>query len=203
VCETKSMNSQQLRSRSGKIMAIVAIAFAAIGVFALTTEPMTVLLTKFWIYLWFGYLAWLLFWNPSVRVGESEVVVDNIFRTTTLNWSSIRRIDTKYSLALETPNGIVRAWAAPAPSRYAGFLANRTEAEHLPESSFIGHGMVRPGDLTSSDSGVAAYVIRSHWEKLRDTSHLNENPRVVTRWVVARLIAFVVLGVAALLGFIS
>jgi hypothetical protein len=111
------MNSQQLRSRSGKIMAIVAIAFAAIGVFALTTEPMTVLLTKFWIYLWFGYLAWLLFWNPSVRVGESEVVVDNIFRTTTLNWSSFRRIDTKYSLALETPNGIVRAWAAPAPSR--------------------------------------------------------------------------------------
>ncbi len=184
-------------------MAVVAIAFSAIGVFALTTEPISVFLAKFWIYLWFGYLAWLLFWNPSIRVGESEVVVDNIFRTTTLNWSSIRRIDTKYSLALETPTGIVRAWGAPAPSRYAGFFANRTEAEHLPESSFIGNGMVRPGDLTSSDSGVAAYVIRSHWEKLRDSNQLDENPRVLTQWGFARVIAFFVLGIAGLLGFIS
>jgi hypothetical protein len=197
------MNSKLLRSRSGKIMAVLAMAFSAIGVFALTTEPITVFLVKFWIYLWFGYLAWLLFWNPSIRVGESQIAVDNIFRTTTLNWSSIRRIDTKYSLSLETPTGIVRAWAAPAPSRYAGFLANRTEAEHLPESSFIGNGMVRPGDLTSSDSGVAAYVIRSHWEKLRDSDQLDENPRVVTRWAFARVIAFFVLGIAALLGFIS
>jgi hypothetical protein len=197
------MNSKPLRSRSGKIMAVVAIAFATIGVFALTTEPISVFLAKFWIYLWFGYLAWLLFWNPSVRVGESEVVVDNIFRATTLNWSSIRRIDTKYSLTLETQSGIVRAWAAPAPSRYAGFLANKTEAEHLPESSFIGNGMVRPGDLTSSDSGVAAYVIRSHWEKLRDRNQLNEKPVVQSRWVLYRLVAFVVLGIAAVLGFIS
>jgi hypothetical protein len=197
------MNSKPLRSRSGKIMAVVAIAFSAIGVFALTTEPISVFLAKFWIYLWFGYLAWLLFWNPSIRVGESQIVIDNIFRTTTLNWSSIRRIDTKYSLTLETQSGIVRAWAAPAPSRYAGFLANKTEAEHLPESSFIGNGMVRPGDLTSSDSGVAAYVIRSHWEKLRDRNQLNENPIVQTRWVLYRLVAFVVLGIAAVLGFIS
>jgi len=184
-------------------MAVVAIAFSAIGVFALTTEPISVFLAKFWIYLWFGYLAWLLFWNPSIRVGESQIVVDNIFKTTTLNWSSIRRIDTKYSLTLETQSAIVRAWAAPAPSRYAGFLANKTEAEHLPESSFIGNGMVRPGDLTSSDSGVAAYVIRSHWEKLRDRNQLNENPIVQTRWVLYRLAAFVVLGIAAVLGFIS
>ena len=184
-------------------MAVVAIAFSAIGVFALTTESISAFLAKFWIYLWFGYLAWLLFWNPSIRVGESQIVVDNIFRTTTLNWSSIRRIDTKYSLTLETQFGIVRAWAAPAPSRYAGFLANKTEAEHLPESSFIGNGMVRPGDLTSSDSGVAAYVIRSHWEKLRDRNQLNENPIVQTRWVLYRLVAFVVLVIAAVLGFIS
>ena len=63
--------------------------------------------------------------------------------------------------------------------------------------------MVRPGDLTSSDSGVAAYVIRSHWEKLRDRNQLNENPIVQTRWVLYRLVAFVVLGIAAVLGFIS
>jgi hypothetical protein len=192
-----------LRSRSGKIMAVLAMAFSAIGAFSLAAEPITVLLINVWIYIWFGFFAWLLFWNPSIRVSESEIVVDNIFRFTALNWSAIRRIDTKYSLTLETDSGIIRAWAAPAPSRYAGFLANKSEAEHLPESSFIGNGLVRPGDLTSSDSGVAAYVIRSHWEQLRDKNQLGAKPLVVTRWAATRIVVFVVLSAAAAVGFIS
>ena len=184
-------------------MAVLAMAFSMIGVISLAAEPISVLLTKVWIYVWFGFFAWLLFWNPSIRVSETEIVVDNIFRFTTLNWSAIRRIDTKYSLTLETDSGVVRAWAAPAPSRYAGFLANKSEAEHLPESSFIGKGLVRPGDLTSSDSGVAAYVIRSHWEQLRDKNQLGSEPVVVTRWAAARIVVFLVLSAAAAIGFIS
>jgi hypothetical protein len=184
-------------------MAVLAMAFSMIGVISLAAEPISVLLTKVWIYVWFGFFAWLLFWNPSIRVSETEIVVDNIFRFTALNWSAIRRIDTKYSLTLETDSGIIRSWAAPAPSRYAGFLANKSEAEHLPESSFIGRGLVRPGDLTSSDSGVAAYVIRSHWEQLRDKSQLGSEPVVVTRWAATRIVVFLVLSAAAAIGFIS
>ena len=179
------------------------MAFSMIGVISLAAEPISGLLTKVWIYVWFGFFAWLLFWNPSIRVSETEIVVDNIFRFTALNWSAIRRIDTKYSLTLETDSGIIRAWAAPAPSRYAGFLANKSEAEHLPESSFIGKGLVRPGDLTSSDSGVAAYVIRSHWEQLRDKNQLGSEPVVVTRWAATRIVVFLVLSAAAAIGFIS
>ena len=179
------------------------MAFSMIGVISLAAEPISSLLTKVWIYVWFGFFAWLLFWNPSIRVSETEIVVDNIFRFTALNWSAIRRIDTKYSLTLETDSGIIRAWAAPAPSRYAGFLANKSEAEHLPESSFIGKGLVRPGDLTSSDSGVAAYVIRSHWEQLRDKNQLGSEPVVVTRWAATRIVVFLVLSAAAAIGFIS
>jgi hypothetical protein len=197
------VNTQLLRSRSGKIIAVLAIAFSIFGAVSLISEPIPVLLSRVWIYIWFGFFAWLLFWNPSIKVSESKIVIDNIFRITTLNWSSIRRIDTKYSLTLETESGIVRSWAAPAPSRYAGFLANKSEAEHLPESSFIGNGLVRPGDLTSSDSGVAAYVIRSHWEQLRDKNQLGAEPVVITRWAVARIVVFLVLGAAAAVGFIS
>jgi hypothetical protein len=81
-------------------------------------------------------------------------------------------------------------------------MANRTEAEHLPESSFVGKGLVRPGDLTSSDSGVAAYVIRSHWEKLRDLNRLNDSPSVKSNWVLGRIVVFVFLSVAAVASFI-
>ena len=196
------MDSKLLRSRSGKVIAVLAFAFSATGVVALSTEPLPLLLTKIWIYIWFGYCAWLVFWNPSVKVSESDVVVDNIFRTIRLNWSAIRRIDTKYSLSFETERGVFRAWAAPAPSRYAGFMANKSEAEHLPESSFVGQGLVRPGDLTSSDSGVAAYVIRQNWERLRDLNQLVKNAKIESRLVPARIVVFVALSVAAVIGFI-
>jgi hypothetical protein len=80
-------------------------------------------------------------------------------------------------------------------------MANKTEAEHLPESSFVGKGLVRPGDLTSSDSGVAAYIIRSHWEKLRDLNKLNETSSVESNWVIGRIAVFVCLSVAAVASF--
>ena len=195
------MDSKLLRSRSGKVIAVLAIAFSATGVVALSTEPLPLLLTKVWIYIWFGFFAWLVFWNPSVRVSDSEVVVDNIFRTIRLNWSAIRRIDTKYSLTLETERGVFRAWAAPAPSRYAGFMANKSEAEHLPESSFVGQGLVRPGDLTSSDSGVAAYIIRQNWERLRDANQLDKKTSIESNLVISRIVIFIVLSVAAVFGF--
>lgn len=195
------MDAQTLYSRSGRIMASAGFVFALFGITALAIDSWLLLATKSWVYIWFAYFAWLLFWNPSVKVSDEGVVVDNIFKTHKLNWSAIIRIDTKFSLTLETKDRTIQAFGAPAPSRYAGFMANRTEAEHLPESSFVGKGLVRPGDLTSSDSGVAAYVIRSHWEKLRDLNKLNENSSVKSNWVLWRIVVFIFLSVAAVASF--
>lgn len=196
------MDAQTLHSRSGRIMASAGFVFALFGITALAIDSWLLVATKSWVYIWLAYFAWLLFWNPSVKVGEEGVVVDNIFKTHKLNWSAITRIDTKYSLTLETKDRTIQAFGAPAPSRYAGFMANRTEAEHLPESSFVGKGLVRPGDLTSSDSGVAAYIIRSHWEKLRDLNKLNDTSSVESNWVLWRIAVFVCLSVAAVASFI-
>lgn len=196
------MDAQTLHSGSGRIMASAGFVFALFGITALAIDSWLLVATKSWVYIWLAYFAWLLFWNPSVKVGEEGVVVDNIFKTHKLNWSAITRIDTKYSLTLETKDRTIQAFGAPAPSRYAGFMANRTEAEHLPESSFVGKGLVRPGDLTSSDSGVAAYIIRSHWEKLRDLNKLNDNSSVESNWVLLRIAVFICLSVAAVASFI-
>ena len=196
------MDAQTLYSRSGRIMASAGFVFALFGVTALAIDSWLLVATKSWVYIWFAYFAWLLFWNPSVEVSDEGVVVDNIFKTHKLNWSAITRIDTKYSLTLETKDRTIQAFGAPAPSRYAGFMANRTEAEHLPESSFVGKGLVRPGDLTSSDSGVAAYIIRSHWEKLRDLNKLNETSSVKSKWVIWRIVVFLCLSAVAVASFI-
>jgi hypothetical protein len=183
-------------------MASAGFVFAIFGITALAIDSWLLVATKSWVYIWFAYFAWLLFWNPSVKVSEDGVVVDNIFKTHKLNWSAITRIDTKYSLTLETSHRTIQAFGAPAPSRYAGFMANKTEAEHLPESSFVGKGLVRPGDLTSSDSGVAAYVIRSHWEKLRDLNKLSDEASVRSSWVLWRIVVLAILSIAAVASFI-
>jgi hypothetical protein len=182
-------------------MASAGFVFALFGITALAIDSWLLVATKSWVYIWFAYFAWLLFWNPSVKVSDAGVVVDNVFTTHKLNWSAITRIDTKYSLTLETKNRTIQAFGAPAPSRYAGFMANKTEAEHLPESSFIGKGLVRPGDLTSSDSGVAAYVIRSHWEKLRDLNKLSSEASIQSKWVLWRIVILACLSTAAVASF--
>jgi hypothetical protein len=81
-------------------------------------------------------------------------------------------------------------------------MANKTEAEHLPESSFVGKGMIRPGDLTSSDSGVAAFLIRSQWEKLRDRGELGKETVIRSSVGTLRVVSFFVLTAVALVSLI-
>ena len=196
------MQEQVIHSRSGRIIAVAGFIFAALGIVALAIESIDLAITRGWVFIWIGFVSWLLFWNPSIRITEDGVLVENVFTNVFLCWSSIVRIDTKYSLTLETKEKTFQAWAAPAPSRYSAFMANKTEAEHLPESSFVGKGLIRPGDLTSSDSGVAAFLIRSQWEKLRDRGELNKEPLVNSSLGTLRVISFLVLTFVALASLI-
>ena len=196
------MQQHVIHSRSGRIIAVAGFIFATLGIVALAIESLDLLITSGWAFIWIGFVSWLLFWNPSIRITEDGVHVENVFTDVFLSWSSIIRIDTKYSLTLETKEKTFQAWAAPAPSRYSAFMANKTEAEHLPESSFVGKGMIRPGDLTSSDSGVAAFLIRSQWEKLRDRGELNKDPLVKSSLGTLRVIGFLVLTLVALVSLI-
>jgi hypothetical protein len=196
------VQEQVIHSRSGRIIAVAGFIFATLGIVALAIESIYLLITSGWVFMWIGFVSWLLFWNPSIRITEDGVHVENVFTNVFLSWSSIVRIDTKYSLTLETKEKTFQAWAAPAPSRYSAFMANKTEAEHLPESSFVGKGMIRPGDLTSSDSGVAAFLIRSQWEKLRDRGELNRKPLVNSSLGTLRVISLSVLTFVALASLI-
>jgi hypothetical protein len=196
------VQEQVIHSRSGRIIAVAGFCFASLGVIALAIESIDLLITSSWVFIWIGFVSWLLFWNPSIRISDDGVSIENVFTSAFLSWSSIVRIDTKYSLTLETKEKTFQAWAAPAPSRYSAFMANRTEADHLPESSFVGRGMIRPGDLTSSDSGVTAFLIRSHWEKLRDRGALSQEPVIRSSVGTIRVISFLVLTSIALVSLI-
>ena len=161
-----------LRPRFGRVLAVVVVVIStAAAVMILVQSP-----AEGWRFLplpaLFAFVTWAAYWQPSVRVADDGVTVQNVFHSVQVPWGQIARIDTRYALTLYTTRGSkVTAWAAPAPGRHSVLLADRRQGEHLPESSYVA-GSVRPGDLVSSESGAAAYVVRRHWERLRDADQL-------------------------------
>ena len=154
------------------LVVAVAVVAAAIQVGAATTlralAPSALLV----------FLTWAAFWRPVVLVHRDEVEVRNVFSTDHVPFTHIRRIDTRYALTLDTTQGKVTAWAAPAPGRHSVLTASREEGAHLPASTYLAD-TVRPGDLTTSDSGAAAAVIRRRWEEVRDEhGSIGDGPNV-------------------------
>jgi hypothetical protein len=192
------------RPAFGRVLTILVTGIAVAGIAGyVTSADWNGLLRYGWGLLLLAALAIALFWLPSLAVAEHEVTVRNVFSTLHVPWPAIQRIDTKYALTLYTPRGKVTAWASPAPNRYASQVSAGSDSR-LPAAGQ--GGAVRPGDLLSTASGAAAYVIRSHWEQLRDDGYL-ENPvieentfRRDIHWPV--IIALGALAIATVLGFL-
>lgn len=120
--------------------------------------------------------------QPHIVVSDNGVEIENPFRRLQISWGSIDRIDTKWGLAIYADGRKLSAWSAPAPGRHSSLRATKFEGKHLPESSYLA-GTIRPGDLVSSDSGAAAYTIRSEWERRRDLGQLGTNGEVKSAWL--------------------
>lgn len=197
-----SPRAVRLRPRFGMGLTVVVAVLGAIGLGSLVVagEPLDVL-TRGWGILLLVYGVWMLYWAPSVTVGEEAVVVDNPGRRIEVPWGAIERIDTAWALRLHTRERRVTAWAAPAPSRYATTGFSRSELRGFPESTFGPGRTVALGDLPRSDSGLAAFHVRRRWEELRDAGRLGPAAAPRVRWHAARLAvlgALVVATVASL-----
>jgi hypothetical protein len=72
-----------------------------------------------------GYLAWLVFWRPRVRVGDDGVTIVNPFRTVAVPWRALVDVRTRHSLTLVTPHARYTAWSAPStrPTRRSEAVA--------------------------------------------------------------------------------
>lgn len=173
------------------LMWLVGAIFVAVGI-ASTREfsSLPVGLTV----AFFGY--WL-FWYPVVQVGLDGVTVRNPMRTIAVAWPALVTVDTKYALTLVTENGKYTAWAAPAPSALESHLSKSADAKDLPANSYGLGGMLRPGDLKNTNSGAAAFLVRSYWEQLAEAGKLELPPQgapaVSVRFNTALVIAAVVL----------
>lgn len=113
-------------------------------------------------------LGWIVLWRPRMTVDDDGIEVVNVFHTVRVPWAALVHVDTRFALTLVTPNRRVSVWAAPAPGRAGVALARRQEQRHGRSVPDLDGGHRRAGDLLSTASGDAAYLVRHRWEELRE-----------------------------------
>ncbi|MDQ6752777.1 MAG: PH domain-containing protein [Actinomycetota bacterium] len=154
--------TEDFRPRTSTMLAFVMWALAGItlvpslagGVAGLPAIPLALAV---------AFAGYWLFWFPKVRLDDDGVTLVNPVRTVSVPWAALITVDTKFALKLLTPAGAYTAWAAPAPGVVGTFRAKPQDVVNLPSSSYGPGGSMRPGDLKHSDSGAAAYLIRTRW----------------------------------------
>lgn len=198
--------SISIPSRFGRVLAVVAWLLAAYLLAATAVGGPEELLRAGWPPLLLAWVGWACFWHPAVVIADSGVTLRNVLRTVEVPWPAIRAVDTRYSLTLHTPEGRHSAWAAPAPSRLSVLRARPADAAHLPGENGR-HGGIRPGDLTSSESGQAAYLIRQRWQELHGADLPAAGPGasggIVIRWHRLTLAALLVLAAGMVLAVLA
>lgn len=158
------------RPTFGRVLSVIVALIAVTGLVGFAVAGDVVGLLRYgWALLLLAAVALALFWFPRLDVAENEVTVVNVFSTVHVPWRAIQRVDTKYALTLYTDDGVVSVWASPAPNRYATQAASRSAARIAGDAAGTSP---RPGDLLETQSGAAAYVIRRHWDDLREEGKL-------------------------------
>ena len=192
------------RPTFGRVLSVLTAVIAVLGIGGLVVAGDWVSLLRYvWGLLLIAALGFALFWFPRLDVEEHAITVRNVFSTVVVPWTAVQRIDTKYALTLYTSEGKVTVWASPAPNRYASQVSSTVDTRVAGQES---GGSIRPGDLIHTASGAAAFVIRRHWQQLRDDGFL-DNPVVEQGSMKKQLhtVTIVVLGalaVATVLGFV-
>jgi hypothetical protein len=191
----------------GRVLAVVVAVIVLLGLGGFVVVGDWLTLSRFaWGPLLIAVGAFAMFWFPSISVAEHEVTVRNVFSTTHVPWPAIQRVDTKWALTLyvsdeNRPEGRkVAAWASPAPNRYAAQVGASKDTKLAARGQ---GGAIRPGDLLETPSGAVAFVIRSHWEDLREQGLLDAGvePGSVTRdWHWPVIVTMGLLAVATVLG---
>lgn len=168
-------NPVVFKPRFGKWFAGLTWVLAGIGIALSVVGDGVDGLISAWPLLALAYFGWLLFWYPSVVIAHDAVTLNNPLRSVDVPWAALIHVDTKFALTLVTVRGSHTAWAAPAPGVWGTHRGKPEHVQGLPESSYGPAQSIRPGDLKNTDSGAAAFLVRTHWAELVDGGTLDVN----------------------------
>ncbi|MHA7281572.1 PH domain-containing protein [Arthrobacter sp. TMS2-4] len=177
----------------------VGVLVALGGLAAVVAQQGPAGLLAGWPLIGVAYAGWWLFWYPAVVFTEDAVTLRNPLATIRIPWSALIDVDTKYALKLVTPSGAHTAWAAPAPGVWGTHAGKPEHVRNLPSTSYGPGGSVRPGDMKNTDSGYAAYEVRTRWQALVESGGIDvDHPASVhRRWNWSCIAGAVLLAAAA------
>jgi hypothetical protein len=114
-----------------------------------------------------GSAATLLWIRPKLVLREKDLVVVNPFKSVVIDYSDITELETKWALLIHHGSSKTRVWVAPAngKQRWVRESTLRWGFERLPTSSTNENAVTSISQSLSSDSGVAAHLIR---DRLKD-----------------------------------
>lgn len=112
-------------------------------------------------------LGWVLLVSPKLTLADDGVVVDNPLRRIEVPAERITGVRTGRGFALETDEGPIQAWAAPAPDRLQGqrrLGLDGAGADRVRDPRVLADedGGVRTSALPGTLSGDAAMSARHH-----------------------------------------
>lgn len=125
-------------------------------------------------------VAWLFFVRPKLELSDEGVHVVNPFRSITLGWGDVQDVETRFSLAFIVDGKRIGAWVAPANGRrrvnkQSIFAQNGTinslsanDLKAVNTATFDGSSIIA-SDSPSSDSGLAAHLVRVRLSEFRTT----------------------------------
>ncbi|MDN5669137.1 MAG: PH domain-containing protein [Renibacterium salmoninarum] len=202
------MTSERFRPRTGTVLAIVLYVLAGAGLLVVLFSGLRLqdILLTLPLLAFVGYCGYWLFGFPEVIVDEDGVTLVNPTVTVRVPWVALIAVDTKFALTLITVKRKYTAWAAPAPGVISANRGKREDTMGLPASSYGAFGSLRPGDLKRSDSGAAAFMVRTRWAKLVDagkidveqTAHSRASVRV--NWLQLGVALVLIAAVVALIA---
>ena len=162
VCDDVVMNDMdEFRPRSGYVYAGV-IWFLLGGLLWTESELSGPSASSVLLTLAVGYVSYLLFIRPRVRVYPAGIEIRNPISEHRIGWQDVEAIDSKYTMSVRVNGSPIHAWAAPAQGRYHTRNVHPADARHLrvPNGTFI-----PSGDSPRSHSGVATHLARQHYER--------------------------------------
>ncbi len=193
-------------SRFNRILAVIIWVLAAFMTGSLLFVAPGIRLLYVLPAAFVALFAWEALWNPRVEVDDDGVHLRNVLRTIFIPWAALIHVDTKYALTLYTPGHSYAAWAAPAPGRASSYRASKSRSGNAGNRVPLDGDAARPGDLIGTESGEAAYLVRSRWDRLRERGAFETGVAdttkvtVTTHWGTA--IALIVLAAGSVVAIL-
>jgi hypothetical protein len=146
--------------------------------------------TAFWILL-ANFIIYSVLQRPNLILTNEGIKVVNPFDTWEIGWDRVKELETKFVLKITTSDHSIPVWVATASSRRNAKKIPRSEIRGL---GFDGLDSISIGDSPTSDSGVAAHLIRlgikeRNGGSIQPSDHIHREVNVTTNTIICLFFA--------------